>query len=319
MLRCGEMIKTGVQTRGVIDDSSPKEGFELLRRAGFSCVDFSLNGYLTNSMLYRNDKNSFFDRTDAKLEEFFQRHKSGAKETGIAIHQMHMPYPMYVPRGSRELNDYRWGTVAPKSMNLCAFFECPYIVVHGFKLSRFLGSEELEWRETEKFLDTLAPMAKELKITICIENLYTNIVGHIIEGPCCNAKKAAERIDRFNEKYHAEILGFCFDTGHANLVGIDMESFITALGNRLKVLHIHDNDGIADLHQIPFTFTKTRENKASTDWDGFLRGLGGIHFDGVLSFETAPVLESFPEEMKGEVLGFIAGIGGYFARKMETY
>ena len=98
-----------------------------------------------------------------------------------------------------------------------------------------------------------------------------------------------------------------------------MERFIRTLGNRLKVLHIHDNDGIADLHQIPFTFTKTRENKASTDWDGFLRGLGGIHFDGVLSFETAPVLESFPEEMKGEVLGFIAGIGGYFARKMETY
>ena len=154
------MIKTGVQTRGVIDDSSPKQGFELLRRAGFSCVDFSLNGYLTNSMLYRNDKNSFFDRTDAKLEEFFQRHKSGAKETGIAIHQMHMPYPMYVPRGSRELNDYLWGTVAPKSMNLCAFFECPYIVVHGFKLSHFLGSEELEWRETEKFLDTLAVMQR---------------------------------------------------------------------------------------------------------------------------------------------------------------
>lgn len=312
------MIKTGVQTRGVIDDSSPREGFEMLRRAGFSCVDFSLNEYLTNSMLYRNDKNSFFDRTGAELEEFFQKHKSTAKETGIAINQMHMPYPMYVPRGSRELNDYLWGTVAPKSMNLCAFFECPYIVVHGFKLSRFLGSEELEWRETEKFLDTLAPMAKELKITICIENLYTNISGHIIEGPCCNAKKAAERIDGFNEKHHAEILGFCFDTGHANLVGIDMESFITALGNRLKVLHIHDNDGIADLHQIPFTFTKTRENRVSTDWEGFVRGLRGIHFDKTLSFETAPVLDSFPQEMRREVLGFIARIGEYFAEKIET-
>lgn len=161
-------------------------------------------------------------------------------------------------------------------------------------------------------------MAKELKITICIENLYTNIAGHIIEGPCCNARKAAERIDRFNEKYHAEILGFCFDTGHANLVGIDMESFITALGNRLKVLHIHDNDGIADLHQIPFTFTKTRENRVSTDWEGFVRGLRGIRFDKTLSFETAPVLDSFPQDMREEVLGFIARIGEYFAKKIET-
>lgn len=312
------MIRTGVQTRGVLNDSSPKEGFELLKKTGFSCIDFSLNRYLTNRMLYQNEKNLFFDRTDAELETFFQSHKNAAKETGIAIHQMHMPYPMYVPRGNKELNDYLWETVAPKSLKICTFLGCPYIVVHGFKLQYFLGTEELEWRETEKFLDLLAPLAKELGITLCIENLYTNIAGHIVEGPCCNARKAVERIDRFNEKYRAEVLGFCFDTGHANLVGIDMEGFIRTLGSRLKVLHIHDNDGIADLHQIPFTFTRTRENKASTDWEGFLRGLCGIHFDGVLSFETAPVLDSFPKEMQERVLGFIAGIGGYFAGKLEN-
>lgn len=312
------MIKVGVQTRGVLNDSSPGEAFELLKKVGFSCVDFSLNGYLTNRMLYRNEKNLFFDRTDAELEIFFQSHKNAAKETGITIHQMHMPYPMYVPRGNKELNDYLRETVAPKSLKICAFLECPYIVVHGFKLQHFFGTEELEWRETEKFLDSLAPLAKELGLTLCIENLYTNIAGHIVEGPCCNARKAAERIDRINERYQAEVLGFCFDTGHANLVGIDMESFIRMMGSRLKVLHIHDNDGIADLHQIPFTFTRTRENKTSTDWDGFLRGLRRIHFDGVLNFETAPVLDSFPGEMREEVLGFIARIGEYFAGKLET-
>lgn len=312
------MLKIGVQTRNVIDDEMPKVGFELLKIAGFSCVDFSLNGYLTNSMLYRNEKNLFFDRTDTELEEFFRSHKNAAKEVGITIHQMHMPYPMYVPRGSRELNDYLWGTVAPKSMRLCAFLGCSYIVVHGFKLSHFLGSEELEWQETEKFLDTLAPLAKELGITMCIENLYTNISGHIVEGPCCDVRKAVERIDRFNDKYHAEILGFCFDTGHANLVGIDMDSFVGMLDSHLKVLHIHDNDGIADLHQIPFTFTKTRENKASTDWEGFVRGLRNIRFGGVLSFETAPVLESFPIEMKGDVVRFIAKIGEYFRESIAT-
>lgn len=316
--RCKGMIKTGVQTKGVISDSSPGQGFNLLKKNGFSCVDFSLNGYLTNIMLYQNDKNAFFDRTDGELESFFREHKRAAREEGISIHQMHMPYPMYVPRGAQELNEYLWEVAAPKSMKLCAFFECSYIVVHGFKLQYFLGSEELEWKETEKFLDSLAPLAKELGITICIENLYTNIAGHIVEGPCCDARKAAERIDRFNEKYHAEVLGFCFDTGHANLVGIDMEGFLKTLGSRLKVLHIHDNDGIADLHQIPFTFTKTRENKVSTDWEGFVRGLRAIHFDKVLSFETAPVLTSFPEEMKEDVLEFIARIGRYFAGKVEA-
>ena len=85
---------------------------------------------------------------------------------------------------------------------------------------------------------------------------------------------------------------------------------------RLKVLHIHDNDGIADLHQIPFTFTKNRENKPSTDWEGVMRGLRKIRFDGTLSFETAPVLTAFPNEMKGEVLGFINRIGCYFAEEI---
>ena len=312
------MVSIGVQTQNVVRDSDPEAGFKMLKDAGFSCADFSLNSYLKNLSLYKFELNDFFDRTDSELEAFFEPHKKGAQSEGIRIHQMHMPYPNYVPNGKKELNEYLRNVVAPKSMKICAFFEFLYIVVHGFKLSHFLGSEELEWRETERFLDSLAPLARELGITICIENLYTSIGGHLVEGPCCNGRKAAERIDRFNERHRAEVLGFCFDTGHANLVGIDMEGFIRMLGPRLKVLHIHDNDGIADLHQLPFTFTKTRENQTSTDWDGFVCGLRGIHFDQVLSFETAPVLDSFPGEMREEVLGFIARIGEYFAGKVET-
>lgn len=311
------MLRIGVQTKNVIEDDHPEDGYALLKASGFSCVDFSLNGYLLNTALYQSEVNSFFDQTIQELEQFFAPHKKGAKSAGITINQMHMPYPNYVPKGSKELNDYLWNVVAPKSMEICAFMGCPYIVVHGFKLAYYLGSERKEWERTEAFLDSLAPIAKELGITICIENLYEGIGGHIVEGPCCDARKAVERIDRFNDKYHEEVLGFCFDTGHANLVGIDFERFITMLDYRLKVLHIHDNDGIADLHQIPFTFTKTRENLPSTDWGGFVKGLRNIGFDKVLSFETAPVLTTFPQIMKPQVLSFIAGIGDYFRIEIE--
>ena len=311
------MLRIGVQTKNVIEDDHPEDGYALLKASGFSCVDFSLNGYLLNTALYQSEVNSFFDQTMQELEQFFAPHKKGAKSAGITINQMHMPYPNYVPKGSKELNDYLWNVVAPKSMEICAFMGCPYIVVHGFKLAYYLGSERKEWERTEAFLDSLAPIAKELGITICIENLYEGIGGHIVEGPCCDARKAVERIDRFNDKYHGEVLGFCFDTGHANLVGIDFERFITMLDYRLKVLHIHDNDGIADLHQIPFTFTKTRENLPSTDWGGFVKGLRNIGFDKVLSFETAPVLTTFPQIMTPQVLSFIAGIGDYFRIEIE--
>lgn len=306
-------FQLGVQTKNVVKDANPEEGFTMLAQAGFSCADFSLNDYLKNGDIYQAEVNTFFDRSVAELENYFAPHKRGAQAAGIKMQQMHMPYPVYVPAGSKELNDYLWNEVAPKSMALCAFLECPYIVIHGFKLARFLGSEEKEWEQTERFIHSIAPYAKDMGITICIENLYESVGGHLVEGPCCDAVKAVERIDRINDTYHAEVLGFCFDTGHANLVGLDMERFITGLGHRVKVLHIHDNDGVMDLHQIPFTFTKTRENKASTDWDGFVRGLKNIRYDRVLNFETAPVLSAFPEEMKQDALAFIAKVGEYFS------
>lgn len=215
------MIDIGVQTKNVINDKYPEEGFEMLKRAGFSCADFSLNDYLLNTALYQGELNDFFDRSVQELEHFFTPHKQGAEAAGITINQMHMPYPVYVPKADRKINDYLWNQVAPKSMAVCAFFGCPHIVIHGFKLAHFLGSEEAEWQETAKLIDSIAPLAREMGIAICIENLYDSVGRHLVEGPCCHAKKAADRIDSFNEKYGAEVLGFCFDVGHANLVGLD--------------------------------------------------------------------------------------------------
>ena len=312
------MLEVGVQTQNVISDENPYEGFEMLRQAGFTCCDFSLNGYLKNTDIYRANKNNFFDQSVEELESFFAKHKEAAGKSKIRINQMHMPYPIFIPNGKDKLNDYLWNQVASKSMEICRFLECPNIVVHGFKLSRFWGTEEAEWQKTHEFLDSILPMAKEYGITVCLENLYESVGGHLVEGPGCDARKAVERIDCITAEYGAEVLGFCFDTGHANLIGIDFEKFITTLGARLKVLHIHANDGVGDLHQIPYTFTKTRENKSSTDWEGFVRGLRTINFDGVLSFETAPVLKAFPEELKLEVLHLISCIGNDFKRQIYS-
>lgn len=311
------MLEIGVQTHNAVHDENPDEGFRMIHEAGFTCCDFSLNMYLKNTDLYLHRINGFFDPPIGEIETFFRPHREAARKNGVRIHQMHMPYPNFIPDAAQEINDYLVSEMAPKSLQICEFFDCKYIVIHGLKVKQFYGSEEAEWEKTEEFIETIAPMAKEMGITICAENIYTSAGKHIVDGPCCNAVKMAERIDRINEKYHAEVLGFCFDTGHANLVGIDFEKFLGTIGHRLKVLHIHDNDGIADLHQMPFTFTKTRENHPSTDWDGFLRGLKAAGFDQVLSFETAPVLQSFPPELRPQALHMIAEIGKYFAAKVE--
>lgn len=300
-----------------MDDANPDDGYKLLKEAGFQAVDFSLHTYLKNTDIYKQELNSFFNKTTEELKQYFLPQKIAAEKNNIEFHQMHMPYPLYVPASSRETNDYMVNVVALKSLEICNFFNCRYIVIHGFKLNRYVGSEEAEWQETEAFIHKIAPVAKEMGITICIENLYDSIGKHLIEGPCCNARLSAERIDRINDKYGVEVLGYCLDTGHANLIGIDFQSFIETLGSRLKVLHIHDNDGAMDLHQIPYTFTKTRENKASTDWDGFIEGLRRIGYAGSINFETAPVLKAFPDELKSEALKMIAAIGRYFEGRIK--
>ncbi len=310
-------LSVGVQSRNIIYDEDPAEGFQMLRQSGFTCCDFSLNAYLSNEELYKYRRNDFFDRPVSALSAFFRRHREAAGAAGVRINQMHMPYPCFVPGAPKKINEYLAKVVAPKSMEVCAFFDCPHIVVHGFKLAGHVSSEQEEWERTEEFLQTLAPLAKERGITVCMENIYTDSGNRIVEGPCCDAAKAAARIDRLNEAAGGEVFGFCFDTGHANLIGLDFEDFITTLGKRIKALHIHDNDGVADLHQIPYTFARGRENQASTDWAGLLAGLTKIGFDQVLSFETAPVLSAFPEQMKRPALAFIAKIGGCFAEEIE--
>ena len=55
-----------------------------------------------------------------------------------------------------------------------------------------------------------------------------------------------EFLDVFN---HNKDLKCIVDTGHAVLGDIDIFEVQRALGSRLQAYHIHDNDGLADLHQ----------------------------------------------------------------------
>ena len=50
----------------------------------------------------------------------------------------------------------------------------------------------------------------------------------------------------------------------------------------------------------------------------FYKGLSAIDYDGVLSFETSPVLKSFPPELREDALRMIYKIGRYFGEKIET-
>jgi sugar phosphate isomerase/epimerase len=64
-----------------------------------------------------------------------------------------------------------------------------------------------------------------------------------------DAKFDAEKLILFQQQTHLDI-GFCFDTGHANIMG-GVEREFDLMKDRIRSLHVHDNDGVLDAHLFP--------------------------------------------------------------------
>ena len=88
-----------------------------------------------------------------------------------------------------------------------------------------------------KSLDTLLPAAKELNVKIAVEN---------------GSFAAIESV--FND-YPDNFLGLCYDSGHGNMGDCSGLKGLNRLKNRLIAVHLHDNDGVSDLHRPMFTGT----------------------------------------------------------------
>lgn len=85
-------------------------------------------------------------------------------------------------------------------------------------------------------LDELRLFARHRGVEILLENIP-------------NGLSSAERLLLFLRQTHLD-LGFCFDSGHAHMMG-GVEKEFDLLKDRIRSLHIHDNDGENDSHLFP--------------------------------------------------------------------
>ena len=129
-----------------------------------------------------------------------------------------------------------------------------------------------------KYLEPFVEKAIKNNIIIAIENgtqmekddpLFKNTAPYIDE--------LISIVDYYNSKYKEEVLGICFDFGHANVGKLDMYNEILKIGNKLKITHIHDNYG-TDSHNQPFDGT--------VNWDSVRKALTDINFNGELTSEV---------------------------------
>lgn len=118
-----------------------------------------------------------------------------------------------------------------------------YLIMHlGMR-----GEEFSEYKVDAAFaaLEELILFARQRGVEILLENTPNDL-------------SSASRLLTFFELTHLN-LNICFDVGHANMLG-DIPGEFRKLKSRIRSTHLHDNDGIEDLHRFPL------EQEGTVDW-----------------------------------------------------
>lgn len=306
------MNKVGMLTSGVVDPNNIEEGYRQLAEAGFDCIDFNFDTYLNINDIYAGKINDVYTRPMEEIWADFKPHLDAANKYGLTFGQTHAPFPSMI-KDRDDINE-KMIPITINTMELSHRMGSNYIVVHPMTLAYECSKQEEHDFNIEMY-KKLIPAAKEFKQVICLENMFLEINSHLMEGVCSDFAETVAMIDELNEIAGEEVFGFCFDVGHANVLGKNMYQSLVTLGDKLKILHIHDNDGVGDLHTMPYTFMRGW-NGLSTDWEGFIKGLKAINYKGALSFESGRCIEGFPEELHLSALRLTADIGKYFAKRI---
>lgn len=296
-----------VQTAPIMDTFGIEEGFRMIAQAGFDGVDFNIDHTLPGGKIRANDCSGFFDQTDEEMIEYARPWKEAAEKYNIRFVQAHAPFPTMVK--DERTNEYVLHALK-KTIMLMGYVGCKNLIVHpGFLGADEKLSAEEEWDYNVKMYSALIPELKKYGVVCCLENMFSRHRGKIMQAICSDPMEACAYVDHLNEIAGEDVFGFCLDTGHAMLVGHDLYDVIRVLGDRITVLHVHDNGGVNDDHMFPYM--------GITDWDRFCAGLKAIGYDRPLSFETFHAMEVADKAVWPEMLVLLSAIGRRFAAKIE--
>jgi sugar phosphate isomerase/epimerase len=135
-----------------------------------------------------------------------------------------------------------------------------------------IGVSGEEWEEEKveavfNCLDELIVFARQRGVDLLVENIP-------------NAFSTADRLKMLLDTTHLPI-GFCFDTGHANLAsGVEREFGI--MKDRIRSTHVHDNNGSDDIHLFPLN-----SEGGTIDWAKTMELMRSIEDKAPLVLELA--------------------------------
>lgn len=309
----------GVQTVPWYREDDPEGSLRYIKECGFDGVDYNMNQLFADTF-NQKELTSFFDKSMAELEAYYASLKRASEATGVAISQAHSLFPVWTPdaeeAGTSAVNQYRL-EITKKMIALCGYLGCRYMVVHP---NRYPELTQQEQRQINlRMYRQLIDVAKASGVVICLENLGRTLGSRRVDGVCSEADEVCFYIDTLNAEAGEECFGLCLDTGHAMFLGKNLYQLVTAIGSRIKVLHLHENNGISDGHMLPYTQLDLAGQRGIQNWDEFLRGLREIGYEGPIGFETYHATVNAPEALWTSVLRLTCDMGRYWRDRLENW
>jgi sugar phosphate isomerase/epimerase len=163
------------------------------------------------------------------------------------------------------------------------------------------------------FFRSLLPECEKAQVGIAIENLFDSAGRHANRNCPRFYGAVPEELCELVDALDHPLIGACWDTGHARLMGLEPAQCLPILGRRLKALHVQENDGRDDDHMLPFS-----NGPKGVDWAGVCAGLRAAGYQGALTYEVHNAFLAVPTPLLESSLRHAAEIGRYLVRQVET-
>lgn len=284
-------MKISTQTGGLYKRVGDEKAIRMLAEAGYDALDYSMFDFdeETSPVFGTN-----FEKRALELKQL-------AEDCGVYFNQAHAPFPSY--RVGDEEYNRAINPMIKRSIAFAAILGAKIIIVHPIALGK--GQKEFNL----EFYNSLIPVCREYNIKVALENMFggNRNNGNIIPNVCSTGYEFCEFLDALPKEHFTA----CLDIGHAGLVGETAENMILTLGHdRLKALHVHDNNHLRDLHTLPFT--------QSLDWQAITGALKEIRYTGDFTLEADGFLDKFPDELLAAACKLMAQTARYLADRSEA-
>lgn len=199
-------------------------------------------------------KNVFIQWYNAKWDHSQEEQLNYIKRLGLDVLFAHLGYQNInsIWRGTAEGEELV--TRYKNDISICKQNGIPMVVMHLASHSEVQMYSDIGLKRLKRIVN----FAKDLGIRVAFENT-----------------KVESYLNYVMDNIKDDNAGVCFDSGHYHAFNGELD--FGKYKNRIFAVHLHDNDGEHDIHQIPFDGT--------ADWESIVKKLKEANYKGPITLE----------------------------------